>query len=83
MEKRYFREGALQMYRKEFLRDSAKFIRASRLTIEHLDSEMEYKGARMVLKGFTLDGDCVVVDDLDNDCHWLINRRDFEKNTLK
>lgn len=81
MQKRHFRESILNVYRKEFLRDTAKFIRASRLLPEHLDTEMEFKGARVHFKGF-IDDETVVIEDLDNKCHWILNRKEFEKAVL-
>ena len=82
MQKRHFRESLLDLYRKEFLRDAAKFIRASRLLPEHLDTEIQFKGARVIFKGF-IDDDTVVIEDLDNSCHWILNRKEFEKEVLQ
>jgi len=81
MQKRHFRESILNVYRKEFLRDTAKFIRASRLLPEHLDTEMEFKGARVLFKGF-IDDETAVIEDLDNKCHWILNKKEFEKAIL-
>lgn len=63
----------LETFRKDFIRDTQKFFRASRITESHLETPFELKGNMWQLVG-QADEKEMVCKNLDNNSYWAIER---------
>jgi hypothetical protein len=66
-------ESLLEMYRRDFLRDTDKFFRASKVEVKHLEETFEHKGNKWQLVG-QIDDKEMVCKNLDTETYWAIDR---------
>ena len=56
-------EGVLESYKKLFKRNQTKWMRRSKLEIDHLDKEFEFDGVSYILEG-SIDSTMMIIRDM-------------------
>ena len=75
-----YTDSLLAIYYKEFVRDTNKFFRASKLTLEHMNVEFSYKGSKWKIIGH-MDAKEMVCRKDDGEI-WTIDRQEVQKAIL-
>jgi len=73
-----YTDSLLEVFYKDFVRDTDKFFRASKLTLEHMKVEFDYKGDKWKIIGL-IDAKEMVCRNINNNSVWAIDRQEVQK----
>lgn len=73
-----YTDSLLEVFYKDFVRDTDKFFRASKITLEHMKNEFEIKGNKWKIVGL-IDAREMVCRNLNDNSVWAIDRQEVQR----